>query len=260
MRCNDYIVWISGHIDGTNSPREEQTLQEHLASCSHCRSLLKEMQDNDVLLKKEALPPPERVVDTVMSTIRKEAKRKTARIRSYILSAAATAAVLCLVLISSLRTPDRPDAGTLGRTVETPTEAVAEPCDVQDELQLTEAPYITEAEAVEDQSTESEAAASRRKKGTSQDEAHTAYHCVFVELPSRDLVPEEYPSLTSDQFYSRITREAQDLYLYGGSIIYRATMMTYEEMQAWESQISYRCLQEHVETDTYIVVFCSESR
>lgn len=253
MRCNDYIVWISGHIDGTNSPREEQTLQEHLASCSHCRSLLKEMQDNDVQLKKEALTPPEGIVDTVMSTVRKEAKRKTARIRSYILSAAATAAVLCLVLISSLRTPDRPDAGSMVRTADTPTEAIAEANEVLEDLQITEASYVAEAD-------DSEEAPGRKKKGPSQNETESAYHCVFVELPSRDLVPEEYPSLTSDQFYTQITREAQDWYLYGGSIIYKATMMTYEEMQVWESQISYRYLQENVETDSYIVVFCSESR
>ena len=260
MRCNDYIVWISGHIDGTNSAAEERSLQEHLASCPLCRNKLHEMEANDAQLRAEAMLPPERVLNSVMSTVRKDAKKKTAGIRNFILSAAATAAVICLVLISSLRTPDRPDAGTMGRTADTPTEAIAEAYETGEELQITEAPYIADAEVPEEQSPDSKASPSRKKKGSSQDDTDSAYHCVFVELPSRDQVPQEFPSLTGDQFYTKITREAQDWYLYGGSIIYKATMMTYEEMQVWESQISYRYLQENVETDSYIVVFCSESR
>lgn len=31
MNCNDYLPLLSGHLDGENSPEEEQRLQAHLA-------------------------------------------------------------------------------------------------------------------------------------------------------------------------------------------------------------------------------------
>ena len=44
MNCNDYIIWISGHIDGTNSKKDEEMLQAHLSGCAHCRQVLANME------------------------------------------------------------------------------------------------------------------------------------------------------------------------------------------------------------------------
>lgn len=38
MNCNDYLPLLSGHLDGENSPEEEQRLQAHLAQCANCRA------------------------------------------------------------------------------------------------------------------------------------------------------------------------------------------------------------------------------
>ena len=35
MNCNDYLSLLSGHLDGENSPEEEQRLQAHLAQCAN---------------------------------------------------------------------------------------------------------------------------------------------------------------------------------------------------------------------------------
>ncbi len=262
MRCTDYIVWICGHIDGTNSTKEEQTLQDHLKSCPQCRKLLEEMQSNDALLKENALTPPDRILKNVMSTVRKDAKKKTARIRSYILSVAAMAAVLCLVLMASLRAPELPTESPVGRSMDTPTAAPMETYESAEEIADDTPPAMGHSleTAVANAPTEGE---DRDVKGVpkeSKGQSNNQFNCVFVELPSRDMVPEGLNFLAETDFFPWITREAQDLYLYGGSMIYGATLMEYEEMMEWESQIQFRFMQEFTETDTYIVVFCSESR
>lgn len=260
MRCTDYIVWISGHMDGTNSAREEQSLQEHLKSCCQCRSLLDEMKANDSILKTRSLTPPERITKNVMTTVRKDAKKKVARIKRYIYSAAAMAAVLCLVLIASLKAPNLSTEEPAGRSFDTPTlaasggygsEEIQQPLETMaTEVPLEAAAVPTDAPA-EDRAT--------RGTPTTKGSA-TPLQCVFIELPSRDMVPADLDTLTHEEFLSRITREAQDYYLYGGSMIFAATMMNVEEVQKWESQITSRFFHDVADPDTYVVVFCSESR
>ena len=74
------------------------------------------------------------------------------------------------------------------------------------------------------------------------------------------MLPQDLTYLKEADFFSRIVREAQDYYLYGGSMIYGAAEMSYEEMLEWDSLIQFRFPQETLETDRYIVVFCSQSR
>ena len=253
MRCNEYYIWMSGHLDGTNSEKEEQSLQAHLAACPQCREALENMKANDAILQRDPLTPPERVCKNVMASVRKDAKRKSNRLRSYIVSFAAAAAVLCLVLIASLRIPERPDTESTTAATNNPTEETLG-------YALTEA-MLPPTYALEDIPVEGAAVAaetrSTRGVGTHTD---PRYHCVFVEFPSRDMVPQNFTPLALEEFYTCVTREALDAYFYGGSIIYGATLMTYEEISQWEDQIQWRFLQENPDSDTYVVVFCSESR
>ena len=125
MSCKDYIVWISGHIDGTNSKKEEQSLDAHLSACPQCRRVLEEMKANDAVLKKDLPVPPERIARNVMVSVRNDCKKKTRRILSYLTSGAAVAAVLCLILVGSLRAPDRTSKQDSpgARSVQDPAEA-----------------------------------------------------------------------------------------------------------------------------------------
>ncbi len=247
MSCNDYIIWISGHIDGTNPKKDEQQLQAHLAGCPHCRKVLEDMKANESVLKEECLTPPPAISRNVMAAVRKDAAaKKKARFRNYFVSVAAAAAVLCLILLSSFRVPEVPTAGPEARTVDVPTGAA---------MPVAEEPEIRDSTPPMEMTTES----TRSTKSRSPEKSSPC-HCVFVELPSIDAMPADLPPMMREDMMARIPREAVDHYYYGGSIIYGETEMSYEELAQWEDKISFRFLQEAVETDRYIVVFCSESR
>ena len=241
MKCNDYIVWISGHIDGTNSPRENASLQDHLKTCADCRRLAKEMESNDRSLKNATALPPLQIAENVMSVVRRDAnhkKKRTNRIKSYVFSSVAVAAVLCLVLITSVRMPDKTLESPMVRSAEIITEAA----------DIGGAPAVAEAEYK----------ATRGAKALSDEAA--PLHCVFVELPSQDQVPDNYAPAALGEFYTRITKEALDWYYYGGSIVYQSVYMTGEELSQWASMTQTRFIQDDVTSDNYVVVFCSESK
>ncbi len=254
MSCNEYIIWISGHIDGTNPIKEEKMLQDHLEKCPHCRQLLEEMKANDAALKEELIPP-ERIHKNVMSAVRKDtAKKKSNRVRSYLVSIAATAAVMALVFVAALRMPEFAKK-------DIPTEAIATPTEAALPRSGEEVP-VCEGNEI---SPVTEAGITEGTKGTKGTKTRgpqksSPCHCVFVELPSQDAMPVEWTPMDTEDMLSRITREAVDHYFYGGSMIYGAMEMSYEEVQEWEDMIQFRFLQEFEETDSYIVVFCSESR
>lgn len=248
MNCKDYILLMSGHIDGLNTQKEEKTLKAHLDSCPQCRKMLEDMKANDAILYSDPLTPPDSIRKNVMSAVRKDAKQKKNRIRNYIVSIAAVAAVLCLVLVASLRLPEKADASN------TPAPASLEESYLLEDHEEADIPVVAGYDSEEAQSNAPE------KRSAPRGASEVYYHCVFVELPSMNDVPGDLPALPLEDFYSQIPREAQDFYYYGGSIIYDEAIMTYEEMMEWEDKISFRFLQEHVETDTYVVVFCSESR
>ena len=243
MNCKDYYIWMSGHIDGANSPREEESLQKHLASCSRCCAVMEAMQANDAVLQRDVLTPPASILNHVMASVRKDAKKKTGRVRNYIISVAAVAAVLCLVFISVLKTPDvleNEPAGGLALN----TPVVADCAENADSEEITAYSYGGYAP--------------QRRAVTVEDTGF--YHCVFVEVPSAEQVPENISTVEVSEFYSKITREAIDYYYYGGSRMFSATIVSAEEVEQWKDQISFRCLWDTRETDTYVVIFCSESR
>ena len=256
MNCKDYIVWMSGHLDGTNSEREEQTLQEHMKKCSDCKILMEEMKEHDRLLQSSRLIPPDHIVKHVMASVRKDAKKKKNTVRRYVASVAAMAAVLCLVLLGTMKHPERFEDGLSYRSMNTPTEALAA---AHEEL-IADA-YEPPLEGTEASGfiyrSDTDAKGGTKSAPVTQPEQ---FHCVFAEVPSKDLIPEGIEYLPESAFFTSITKEAQDHYLYGGSIVYGGIIMDRNEMTEWEPYITFRFLQEFVETDRYIVIFCSESR
>ena len=253
MNCNEYIILISGSIDGTNPEKEEQRLQSHLAVCPHCRKVLKDMQDNDRTLRNQVLTPPLRITHNVMTAVRKDAAAKRrSRLRTYVVSIAAAAAVLCLVLTASIKVPEVPTTDMQDSLPDVCAEGT-EPCAV--------APDVREAEeqsaAIPTGSAYREDTPGTRSRPTRKG---AVSHCVFVELASREDLPDDLPNVNTEELLSRVTCEARDYYYYGGSMIYGITEMSYEEMLLWEDRIDARFLQELTETESYVVVFCSESR
>jgi len=145
--------------------------------------------------------------------------------------------------------------------MDVPTEAIATEAMLPPEDQGTKSPAYAGGEtptlAVEGGIVTTE---ETRGSRTRRPDKSLPSHCVFVELSSREDMPIDLPTITTEEFMSRVNREAIDYYFYGGSIIYGAVEMSYEDLAQWEDRISGRFLQENTQTDSYIIVFCSESR
>lgn len=115
MNCEQMLELISGHIDGWNTPEEENKLQEHLSQCAHCREALSQYEQMDRILQETAEPAPEGLCADIMTQIRKETKR-TARRRW---SSLAVAAVLVIVVGTAAAVV--PDFGENGVLLDTDT-------------------------------------------------------------------------------------------------------------------------------------------
>ncbi len=107
MHCNDYLQLLSGHLDHTNSEKEEKRLQGHLKNCRHCRELLAQMEANDVLLNDEAIVPPADLTDRIMAQVKKEPRKRFnyRRFVPYAAAGLATAAMLTVVLTGRFSLP-----------------------------------------------------------------------------------------------------------------------------------------------------------
>lgn len=67
MNCNDYLSLLSGHLDGENSPEEEQRLQAHLAQCANCRARLQAFERGDRLLRADTAVPPAGLTASILA-------------------------------------------------------------------------------------------------------------------------------------------------------------------------------------------------
>lgn len=112
VNCDVFITYISGHIDGTNSPAEERRLQKHLKKCPRCRALLDAMEQVDLNLRQAQQEPPADLTARIMSQVRKEPRRSAQRKRFYITFTAAavsTAALFAFALFGLPNLTDRHD-------------------------------------------------------------------------------------------------------------------------------------------------------
>ena len=101
---------ISGHLDGCNTPEEEQVLQAHLAECADCRQALEEYEKLEALLR--SIPPvevPEGLAERVMQAVEAEPRRsepaKKRRLPFGFATAAAAVAAVLLLAVGSGRLP-----------------------------------------------------------------------------------------------------------------------------------------------------------
>lgn len=105
MHCNEYLHLLSGHLDHTNSDKEEKRLQGHLKTCKHCRELLAQMEANDLLLNDEAIVPPADLTDRIMAQVKTESRKRFNYRRFVPFTAAGLAAAAMFTLIISGRIP-----------------------------------------------------------------------------------------------------------------------------------------------------------
>ena len=113
MKCNDYLLLLSGHIDGMNTQQEEKNLQKHLQSCGSCRALLDEMIKNDSVLRSDQIAVPPDLTEKVMAEVRKTKKNK----RPFYISLAASALAAAAVLAVAFSGKITPPAGQMQQTL-----------------------------------------------------------------------------------------------------------------------------------------------
>ena len=94
---------LSGHMDGCNTPEEEQALQAHLAECADCRQALEDYKKLDKFLLATRQAAPADFTANVMRAVEAEPRRsepaKKRRLPfGFATAAAAVAAVLLLAV------------------------------------------------------------------------------------------------------------------------------------------------------------------
>lgn len=107
MRCEDALMLISGHLDGANTPEEEQELLAHVSACEACRGVLSafEMTDTEIAALWE--PAPAGLCEDVMAQIKKESKKR--KRRPWLGLAAAAALMLVIGVSAVVDAPEHTD-------------------------------------------------------------------------------------------------------------------------------------------------------
>jgi hypothetical protein len=217
MNCEDYIVWINGHIDGTNTEFEEGHLNDHLASCPHCRQIPTQMEENDKALRSSRLTPPESIIPNVMMQIRKEKQKRKNRFLRYSLSGVATAAVLFLCVLGFHMLPNRTaeeptlsDIALVADQQEPAKRSISESTHKIEEELMAEAPLAT------------------------PDEENTAYSTVFLFVDPQEPLP-VYDGLFADTAELLMNEEAYAFYLQQEQAPLLMSMLSEEQL----SELSY---------------------
>ena len=107
MNCNDYLPLLSGHLDGENSPEEEQRLQAHLAQCANCRARLQAFERGDRLLRADTAVPPAGLTASILAAAAKTPQRLVKKpCRAYwggLATGLAAAALVVFTLLGPLK-------------------------------------------------------------------------------------------------------------------------------------------------------------
>ena len=98
---------LSGHLDGCNTPEEEQALQAHLAECADCRQALEDYKRYDDILRAARQAAPAGFTAGVMKAVEAEPRRSAPAKRrklpfGFATAVAAAAAVLLLAVNAGL--------------------------------------------------------------------------------------------------------------------------------------------------------------
>lgn len=108
----EFSVLLSGHIDQMNTAEEETQLQAHLAQCTHCRELLRQMEAADAALRALPADPPEELTARIMQGVRSQPRKRRFVKRFLPIAAAGAAAVLALVFSGPLAALSSKDAAS----------------------------------------------------------------------------------------------------------------------------------------------------
>ena len=106
MNCNDYLPLLSGHLDGENSPEEEQRLQAHLAQCADCRARLQAFERGDRLLRADTAVPPAGLTASILAAAKTPQRPVKKPSRAYwggLATGLAAAALVVFTLLGSLK-------------------------------------------------------------------------------------------------------------------------------------------------------------
>lgn len=114
MNCNDYLPLLSGHLDGENTPEEEQRLQAHLAQCADCRARLQAFERGDRLLRADTAAPPAGLTASILAaaarTPQQNAKKPRRACWGWLATGAAAAALVAFVLLGPMKGFAQPKA------------------------------------------------------------------------------------------------------------------------------------------------------
>lgn len=94
MTCEQALPLLSAHLDGENTPEEEEALQAHLAGCAACRAILSAYEEIDGGVAQLEAAPPAALHENVLAQIR---RRPASRRRTWA-GIAAAAALLAVVI------------------------------------------------------------------------------------------------------------------------------------------------------------------
>ena len=105
MNCNDYLPLLSGHLDGENSPEEEQRLQAHLAQCASCRARLQAFERGDRLLRADTAVPPAGLTASILAAAAKTPQRSVKKPRRAYWGGLATGLAAAALVVFTLLGP-----------------------------------------------------------------------------------------------------------------------------------------------------------
>lgn len=114
MNCNDYLPLLSGHLDGENSPEEEQRLQAHLAQCANCRARLQAFERGDRLLRADTAVPPAGLTASILAAAAKTPQRPVKKPRRAYWGGLATGLAAAALVVFTLLGPLKGFAQQMG--------------------------------------------------------------------------------------------------------------------------------------------------
>lgn len=158
--CEYYQQLMSQSLDGALSPREQQTLEGHLAQCAQCRSLYRQLQQiHSALSEWEEQPVPDGFTQGVMARVRALEQQPAPanviplhrRPAFRALGSLAACAVLCLGLWRMATAGESSGAGAPAASTQTQTK-IAQPAADADisPMMLTESDALLPAAADSD--------------------------------------------------------------------------------------------------------------
>lgn len=138
---------LSGHLDGCNTPDEEQALREHLAQCPDCRQALEEYENIERLLRESRQEVPAGFAANVMRAVEAEPRKAASKTRRWPFGFATAAAAVAAVLLLAVNAGWLPSLSMgSAKLADSATPAAAEPATAEEPAAPAEA-LLPEPEA-----------------------------------------------------------------------------------------------------------------